>query len=72
MASRKGSRMGWRWIAIGASLAVGMAIYGGKRMSGRSRRAMARDRGATRFPASPAASPSAGSTAASGAQKPTR
>jgi hypothetical protein len=44
MASRKGSRTGWRWVAVGATLAAGVAVYGGRRRSRRSRRAMSRGR----------------------------
>lgn len=47
MASRKGSRTGWRWIAVGATLAAGVAVYGGRRrMSRRARHQIARDRAA--------------------------
>lgn len=73
MASRKGSRIVWRWVAVGATLAAGMAIYSGKRMSRRARRAMARERAATRFPAPPGPAPSArDATTRPGAPTPVR
>jgi hypothetical protein len=73
MASRKGSRIGWRWVAIGATLAACMAIYGGTRMSRRSRRDMARrERATARFPSAPAGAPSAREPARTGAPKPVR